>query len=229
VSHLHAHRSKEEIGFVFHVPSGSKAGRDGSRDELSSATDEMWVSDGLKLFSRAEREAAQHGVPLFFVGYSLGCLVALELMERFESVRFERLVLFAPPVEPRLFSHAVRLLGKRCIVPSKTAEGYRVHDGIPAAAYHALLDMARHLRASGYRRSNQPALVFIDKKDELISVHTLSRLIDGPLDRWRIVTVSTEESRFKKRYHHLIIDGDSVGAEQWLRMKQQMTNFLWSN
>jgi len=229
VSHLHAHRSKEEIGFVFHVPSGSKAGRDGSRDELSSATDEMWVSDGLKLFSRAEREAAQHGVPLFFVGYSLGCLVAMELIERFESVRFERLVLFAPPVEPRLFSHAVRLLGKRCIVPSKTAEGYRVHDGIPAAAYHALLDMARHLRASGYRRSNQPALVFIDKKDELISVHTLSRLIDGPLDRWRIVTVSTEESRFKKRYHHLIIDGDSVGAEQWLRMKQQMTNFLWSN
>jgi esterase/lipase len=208
---------------------GSLSGHDGESDELYSVTDGMWLSDGLKLFTQAEREAVRYGVPLFFVGYSLGCLVALDLMERFETVRFERLVLFAPPLEPRVFSHAVRLLGKRCVVPSRTPEWYRVHNGTPAGAYDALLDLARHLRASGYRRSNQPALVFIDKKDELISFRELSGLIYNPLDRWRIVTVSTKESGLKKGYHHLIIDGDAVGAEQWLRMKEQMMYFLWSD
>ncbi|MDD1750068.1 MAG: alpha/beta hydrolase [Methanothrix sp.] len=205
---------------------GSLTGHLGGRELLDTVSPETWISDCLSLYESALEESKRYEVPIFFVGHSLGCLAVLDAMERYERVRFDRLVLFAPAVTPRPFARAARLLGNNFIVPSKTPEEYRVHNGIPAAAYHALLKLSRHLHASGYRRINEPALVFIDKRDELIGYRPLLALTKTRLTRWRIITVDSEKSRLPRSYHHLIIDEDSVGTEQWRSIREEVAEFI---
>jgi pimeloyl-ACP methyl ester carboxylesterase len=205
---------------------GSLTGHSGGRAILDTVSAETWISDCLALYESAFEESKRHGVPIFFVGHSLGCLAVLDTMERCERVRFDRLVLFAPAVTPRPFTRAARLLEKKFIVPSKTPEEYRVHDGIPASAYHALLKLARHLHASGYRRVDVPALVFIDKRDELIGYRSLLRLTKTRLTRWRVVAVDNEKSGLPRSFHHLIVDEDSVGVEQWRYIREEVAGFI---
>ena len=205
---------------------GSLTGHIDKREPLISVTPEELISDCLALYTAARETSQRYSVPLYFVGYSFGSLVALDLMERSRHVRFDRLVLFAPALTPRPLTHAVMLLGKRQLVPSKTPADYRMHDGVPAAAYHALLRMVRHLKESGYGGVNQPAIVFIDSKDEILSYRALLELTKVQLNRWRIVTVSTGRSRNDVSYHHLIIDEDAVGTEQWRLIQKEMNGFL---
>jgi dienelactone hydrolase len=205
---------------------GSLTGHVDEREPLFSVTPEKLMSDCLALYTAARETSQRYSVPLYFVGYSFGSLVALDLMERSRHVRFDRLVLFAPALTPRPLTHAVMLLGKKQLVPSRTPVDYRMHDGVPAAAYHALLRMARHLKESGYGGVNQPAIVFIDRKDEFLSYPVLLELTKVQLNLWRVVTVSTERSRNDVSYHHLIIDEDSVGTEQWRLIQKEMNGFL---
>jgi alpha-beta hydrolase superfamily lysophospholipase len=205
---------------------GSLTGHSGSRELLQTVSADTWISDCLASYESAFEESKRHEVPIFFVGYSLGCLVVLDAMERCERVRFDRLVLFAPAVTPRPFARAARFLGKKFIVPSITPEAYRVHDGIPASAYHALLELARHLQASGYSNIDVPALVFIDKRDELIGYRSLIRLTKTRLTRWRIIEVDKEKSKLPRSFHHLIVDEDSIGTEQWRSIRKEVAEFI---
>jgi pimeloyl-ACP methyl ester carboxylesterase len=205
---------------------GGLAGGSGGREELYGVTADTWVSDFLALYDRVNGEADRLEVPLYFVGHSLGCLVALNAMARHERVAFDRLVLFAPAVTPRPVAGAVRLIGKKTIIPSRTPEEYRVHDGLPASAYHALLELAGRLRDSGYRGIDVPALVFIDRKDELVDYRCLARLAQNRLPRWRVVVVDNGKSSLSRPFHHLIIDEDSVGIEQWGSMREEIAGFL---
>jgi len=173
---------------------GSLMGHIDEREPLFSVTPEKLISDCLALYTAALETSQRYSVPLYFVGYSFGSLVALDLMERSRHVRFDRLVLLAPALTPRPLTHAVMLLGKRQLVPSRTPVDYRMHDGVPAAAYHAMFRMIRNLKESGYGGVNLPAIVFIDSKDELLSYRALLELTRLHLNRWRVVTVSTERS-----------------------------------
>jgi pimeloyl-ACP methyl ester carboxylesterase len=208
---------------------GSLTGHIDEREPLFSVTPEKLISDCLALYTAARDTSQRFGVPLYFVGYSFGSLVALDLMERYRHVRFDRLVLFAPALTPRPLTHAVVLLGKRRLVPSRTPADYRMHDGVPAAAYQAMFRMISHLKESGYGDVNQPAIVFIDSEDELLSYRALLDLTRLHLNLWRVVTVSTGRSRNDVSYHHLIIDEDSVGTEQWRLIQKEMNGFLDSS
>jgi dienelactone hydrolase len=205
---------------------GSLTGHIDEREPLFSVTPEKLISDCLALYTAARETSQRYSVPLYFVGYSFGSLVALDLMERSRHVRFDRLVLFAPALTPRPLAHAVMLLGKKRLVPSRTPADYRMHDGVPAAAYQAMFRMIRHLKESGYGGVNQTAIVFIDSEDELLSYRALLDLTRLHLNQWRVVTVSTGRSRNDVSYHHLIIDEDSVGTEQWRLIQKEMNGFL---
>jgi alpha-beta hydrolase superfamily lysophospholipase len=205
---------------------GSLTGHSEDRALLKTVTAESWISDCLVLYESVFERSKRHELPIIFVGHSLGCLAVLDAMERFERVRFDRLVLFSPAVTPRAFTRAARLLGKNRIIPSKTPDEYRVHDGIPASAYHELLKLARHLHASGYRAIDAPALVFIDKRDELVRYRSLLSLTKTRLTQWRVVTVSNEKSVLPRSFHHLIVDEDSVGSDQWRSIREEIAGFI---
>jgi esterase/lipase len=190
---------------------------------------EDWLNDLLMGYCLVKNKSMEYNIPVLFTGFSLGCVVALDLMGQDERVRFDRLVLFAPALTPKLPPYFIKignLFGKHRIVQSRTPASYRVHDGIPLNAYNTLFEHARNLRLSRYKGLNTPALIFIDPRDEFISKRELQRLIEEKhLDRWNIITV--EKENFPPgTYHHLIITPGEVGNTQWIYMSARMFSFL---
>jgi hypothetical protein len=66
------------------------------------------------------------------------------------------------------------------------------------------------------RKINIPAIIFIDKEDELVSYAGLQQMVQNHnLDQWRIHSVIKDETATEVNLHHLIIDAASVGNTMW--------------
>jgi pimeloyl-ACP methyl ester carboxylesterase len=197
----------------------------GDPGRLARIDEKTWAADCRAFSEAAAVRSRELGVPLFFVGYSLGSLVALDTARRYPSVRFDRMVHFAPALSPRLATHLVRLLGRQRSITSRSLPAYRVHDELPAAVYHALLDSARNLRVSRYSSVNVPTLAFIDPRDELVSLRALRDIVTREeLRQWTIREVEAGRNGI---YHHLLVAPASCAPGEYTRMRNEMIEFLF--
>lgn len=215
-------------GMNFDVLRVSLAGHRGSLAEFKQVTRRRWLDDFYKAYRSASERAKQLGVPLHLVAFSLGAAVAEDLMNLNlpTPVVFDRVVLFAPALTVHWYTNSIRLLrvlGQSAVIPSMNLPDYRANEGTSMAAYTALFDSIHKLRQSGYKRSNVPTLVFLDPGDELVSYRGTTALKQSfGLDRWEIIPITNKGSRLPKTYHHLIIDSDVVGSEQWRSMQRMI-------
>lgn len=207
------------------------SGHGGTMEEFKKASRDIWIGEMQDAFGRAGRRAKENNAPVYFVGYSLGALVGLDFLNSVEgeNARCGKMVLLAPAISIRGRSYLLKLLGMfpSMVIPSLSPEDYRAHSGTPMAAYKALFQSVSSLEKEGLARSNVPTLVLVDPKDELVSAEGLGALTrQFRLDQWKLLEVTNAGSPLKKKYHHLIVDENALGTDQWRQMRDAIKDHL---
>jgi esterase/lipase len=208
-------------------------GHNGDEGAFAKVTKEQWIEDALEGYRAARARADEAGAPLYFVGFSLGGLLGVELATSaaHPEIRFDRMLLLAPALTPRSRSYLVRafgIFGSSFTLPSLAEPAYRANrGGTSIAAYRALFGLVAELEGAQMDRADVPTLVFIDPEDELVSESGLARLIaKRGLDAWELREISAAGAGKGVGRHHLIVDEESLGPEAWRRMAAEILAFF---
>jgi alpha-beta hydrolase superfamily lysophospholipase len=202
---------------------------DARLEAFKTVSYQLWRDEVYKAYQTAENRSLQKSVSLFFVGFSLGALMGVDLLASFPQVRFDRMVLFAPAIQVHSRYQIAGALSPfpGLTLPSLSVKSYRANDGTPVAAYNALFDSLEHLDENLSPKIDVPTLIFIDKKDEFVSFNKLKTLIEREnLDQWKFHIVKKEANGEPGKIHHLIIDEASTGKDVWREMMDVMTAHL---
>ena len=207
---------------------------DARLETFKSVTYPLWKTEAYQAYQRVERRSKWHAVPLFFVGFSMGGLLGVDLLASNPSVKFDKMVLFAPAIKMHQRNSLLKILSPfpSIVIPSMAHKSYLANDGTPIAAYNALFEMYAHLENNlNPEKINIPTIVFIDEEDELISFSGLQYMVrDQNLDQWKIHPVKKDKAATKIKMHHLIIDEASVGKIMWQEIVDvTITHFLGRN
>jgi len=193
----------------------------------------LWMNETYLAYTQVRKRAAQKKVPLFFVGFSLGGLIGLDLFASQPEVHYERMVLFAPAIKLHSFHYLARILSpfSRLVIPSLTPDSYLSNKkGTPVAAYNALFEGLQQFEKHVNDRINVPTLIFIDDEDEFIPVRAFKELIDEKkLDQWKLYIVKKEAAANQDTFHHHIIDESSTGKTVWQEMMTTTITYLLAN
>jgi esterase/lipase len=193
----------------------------------------LWMNEAYLAYTQVRKRAAQKKVPLFFVGFSLGGLIGLDLFASQPEVHYERMVLFAPAIKLHSFHYLARILSpfSRLVIPSLTPDSYLSNKkGTPVAAYNALFEGLQQFEKHVNDRINVPTLIFIDAEDEFIPVRAFKELIDEKdLDQWELYIVKKEAAADQDTFHHHIIDESSTGKAVWQEMMKTTITYLLAN
>ena len=193
----------------------------------------LWMNEAYLAYAQVQKRAAQKKVPLFFVGFSLGGLIGLDLFASQPEVHYERMVLFAPAIKLHSFHYLARILSlfSRLVIPSLTPDSYLSNKkGTPMAAYNALFVGLQQFEKHVNRRINVPTLIFIDEEDEFIPVRAFKNLKkEKKLDRWKLYIVKKEAASKQDSFHHHIIDESSTGKAVWQEMMKTTITYLLAN
>ena len=200
---------------------------------LKDVTAAVWEAEMLAGYSQAKKAAVDNGLPLYFLGYSLGALLGQSMIAlKQNGACFDKQVLLAPATAIRTRSYLLTCLfffGKHRMLPSFTPKAYRANDALPLAIYQLLFREVKKVVQSGFDNWNVPTLILIDPKDELISYSKLVRYVKRyKLTNYQILTLNNELNGRKDRYHHLILDKETMGAANWALATKAMRQFLFN-
>ena len=205
--------------------------REGATD-LKNITSRVWQEEMQAGYEVARKEANMHNVPLYFLGYSLGALLGQSMLVLpMESAPFDKQVLLAPAIALRRRASLLQLfffLGKPAALPSYTPAAYRFNPSLPLQAYRVLFGEEAKLQKAEVGKLNIPTLVLLNPKDELISPKKLLQLIDRfALTKYRVVFLDATLNGRQVWYHHLILDEQTMGNENWAMATAEMKAFLF--
>jgi alpha-beta hydrolase superfamily lysophospholipase len=177
-----------------------------------------WLNEFFEAYCLARAHAQEKNLPFYFAGYSLGALVNLDLMNSGyrENIIYDKMAMLAP---------AITLHKKVESLHQIWWFGFVVMPKARVRAFHSLLDTYRHLQKQKWEQ-NIPSIIFLDKKDELVSQKKLqNKLEEFKLTNWREIEISNENYEEKKE-HHYIIYPPALGKVQWKAMVDQIINFF---
>ncbi len=196
---------------------------------FKSVSYELWRDETYAAYKIAKRRSIQKNAPLFFVGFSFGALMGVDLLACMPEVQFDRMVLFAPGLQIHSRYQIVRILSSfpGLTIPSFSIKSYRANEGTPVAAYTALLDSLEHLDKNLSPKINVPAVIFIDPRDEFVSFNELKKWVEHEkLDQWIFHIVNKDTTGKLGKIHHIIIDEASTGKDVWGEMVDVMVGHL---
>jgi alpha-beta hydrolase superfamily lysophospholipase len=141
-------------------------------ESFRSVTYSIWLDEMYKAYLKVKERASKKGVPVFFIGYSLGGLMGCDLILSHPDVFYERMVLFAPSFNITVESYLLKALMPfpNIVIDSLSPISYRANGGTPMAAYKASFEAIEHFEKNINDTLNQPTIIFIDEKDEFILV-----------------------------------------------------------
>ena len=217
---LHGHGDN----FLHSAGVGEQAARMASYQRVSY---ELWLEEVMAAYTLCRTRAEAYQVPLLLCGFSLGALMGCTAVANHTDVRFDRMILLAPALSLPPLGPLTRLAGKasRVIVPSIAPSYYQANWGTPVAAYRALHEAIGRLNQGDLQRLNVPALLFADKRDELISYRGVKRMAEQ-FPMWTFVTVQKSAPVAGHVFHHLIIGDAAVGEETWAQMTTRIADFV---
>ncbi len=173
--------------------------------------------------------AQQAGVPLNFLGYSLGSLVHVHQLANADAhVQFNAQVLLAPALRVQTYAHIVRLLqplGAGFLIPTFVPEPIRSHPSTSVAAYRALFDL--HERLNHIAKPDAlriPTLVAMDRADEVVSASRIEQWAakHGLLSSWQFEWLTKDRETAISRRAHYVTDPQALGV----RTHERLTNRL---
>lgn len=199
---------------------------------IKEVTPALWQEEMSAGYHKAKQATADNGVPLYFLGYSLGALLGQTMIIlQQESACFDRQVLLAPATAIRTRSYLLRLLfflGKQWMLPSFTPEAYRANKALPLHIYQCLFAEEKKLLKGMCSQLDIPTLIILDPKDELISYQKLQRLIKQyKLTQSKVLALHHHLEGRAGRYHHLILNEETMGATNWQLATNAMQQFLF--
>jgi esterase/lipase len=207
------------------------SGHNGNPEIFKLVSRTRWKSDLARGYQVAKARAEQLGVPLYFMGFSLGGLIGMDFLnDPAEQAHFDKMVLIAPALAVHGVSRWVKALNLfgNVTVPSANVMEYRANkEGTPLAAYNALFESLEIIEQADFRRAQVPTLVFLDKRDEMVSASGIEELIQKRnLHEWQNSYIYNNKSSLQGSFHHLMIDEPSLGPENWRLMKNQILEHL---
>jgi alpha-beta hydrolase superfamily lysophospholipase len=185
---------------------------------FKSVSYQLWRTETYQAYQQVKKRSDRFGTCLFFVGFSMGGLLGIDLFTSNPYITFDKTVLFAPALKMHNRNYLLKMLSSfpGLVVPSFSPGAYRANRGTPMAAYNALFEAAKHFEKNLDPRINVPTVVFIDENDELISFSGLQKMIGNhKLDQWKIFPVKKDKTATEIEMHHIIIDEASVGRQMW--------------
>ncbi len=214
------------------VPGRADGAGRGQLSEFKGVSFPLWLEETCQAYRKSLERSRDLGVPLFFVGYSLGGLLGTSLLASIPGVKFRKMVLLAPAFILHGYNHMVRLLSPfpGVVVPSASCGNYCANRGTPMAAYNSLFDGMKRLERNMGPGIDVPTLIFMDRYDELVSYKGLKRIVrEKGLSRWRFHLVRKSRGAgggLRARMRHLIIDEATVGTATWREMSGAMLSHL---
>ncbi len=187
-------------------------------EAFKSVSYRLWRAETYQAYQQVKKRSHRYGVCLFFVGFSMGGLLGVDLFASNPYVKFDKMVLFAPALKMHNRNYLLKTISpfQGLVVPSFGPRSYRANIGTPMAAYDALFEAAKHFEKNLDPKINVPAVVFIDKQDELISFSGLKNMIRKQnLDQWNLHLVKKDKTATEIEMHHIIINEASVGKHMW--------------
>ncbi|TNF27385.1 MAG: hypothetical protein EP319_11710 [Deltaproteobacteria bacterium] len=216
----------------YEVLRGTLSGHFGSREEMKAVTRMTWHRDVSNLICLSLLKAKSKGVPLYFLGYSLGAAAVLDTLKT-QGVQnpFEKMILLAPAIRVKWYANLTKVVSffsNRVMIPSGNLKEYRSQSGTSTAAYTALHSIINNI-SSPYTSLNVPTWIYLDPNDELISEKGLLDMTkDSGLNLWSLKKVKKSNSSLSENYHHLIIDPPTLGHESFEKMTIDMKSFIES-
>lgn len=207
-------------GHTTHGPQMQHVSREGWHHDMQQAY--------LYARSMIENTASR---PLYFLGYSLGALINLDLMTHIPEVKYDKMVLLAPANTLRrrvqlLQPLVTRLLPKSWKIPSLIPKPYRAGTFTPVQAYRVLFEMGTAVESKAYIELHVPTLIIVDPRDEMISLKQLEKMIQQyNLKKWQICILKGHTDK-SAAYHHLILDESSAGKANWQTIQHEIKSFL---
>jgi alpha-beta hydrolase superfamily lysophospholipase len=138
-------------------------------------------------------------------------------MMRRADFKVDRAILFAPALSLKTTSYLVnffKIFGDRFIVPSFSVEEYRAQSGTSMGAYRCLFDAVKRFEKGSLKNFSFPTLILMSPKDRLVSYEGIKELSKN-LGNLKMVGLDNSKSLLEKKNHHLVIDKQSLGIEEW--------------
>jgi alpha-beta hydrolase superfamily lysophospholipase len=187
-------------------------------EAFKSVSYRLWRNEIYQAYQQVKMKSNRYRTCVFFVGFSMGGLLGVDLFASNPHVKFDKMVLFAPALKMHNRNYLLKTISPfpELVVPSFAPDAYLANRGTPMAAYNALFEAAKHFEKNLDRKINVPAVIFIDKQDELISFSGLEAMIlKQKLDQWKLHPVKKDQTATEIEMHHIIIDEASVGKQMW--------------
>lgn len=201
---------------------------------IKAVTASVWQKEMLAVYSIASKASLEHAAPLYFLGYSLGALLGQSMIAFSKEItHFDKQVLIAPATAIRQRSYLVKLLfllSKKRMLPSYTPKRYRFNEALPLSIYGILFAEEKKLWKVRFDGLNIPTVIIIDPKDELISYKKLIRSIKSfRLTNYSVIVLNDDLKGRNGKYHHLVIDEQTMGTANWKMATQQIAAFLFES
>jgi alpha-beta hydrolase superfamily lysophospholipase len=99
---------------------------------FKQVTSDGWRAEALNAYHFVRKEADRIGLPVQLIGYSLGGLLACELVSSGDADRVEAMILFAPAIAFHASTHWIKLLKpfSALVIPSLSPRHYRANHGM---------------------------------------------------------------------------------------------------
>ncbi|RLA63709.1 MAG: hypothetical protein DRQ89_05960 [Epsilonproteobacteria bacterium] len=211
-----------------HVLRGALRGHRGSLEEMEVVNREQLLLDVSGVYCLARKKADKLGLPLVYIGHSLGGLIIYDLAQT-KKIKIDKAILFAPSFKLHwhlnLFSFIFNIKDSWSL-PSRNLPQYRSQDVCTFAAYRTLMESINLFNPKALDTST---LILMDPRDELVDYDAIVKMIkEKNLKNWQMVSVDTNETTHKKIYHHLAFNQACFGTKEWHRIQKIMEDFLWT-
>jgi alpha-beta hydrolase superfamily lysophospholipase len=173
-------------------------------------------------------------LPIYILGYSLGGLLAVDVMLRHHDVNPAGLVLIAPAISLHTgieLASVLRLFPSLATtVPNRAPASHRRFSETPLFWYQNTMSLYWELSEGDEvtsRLSQVPGLVFLNPDDELVSFSGMKSWVNnrGLQGRW-MVEIANPAPKLAQSPEHLMIDEGSMGKIEWQRMLRAIEEFF---
>jgi esterase/lipase len=205
-----------------------------SLQEINRGT---WLEDVNEGYKRARALADQDQLLLTYVGYGLGGLLGVDLLqdENHKEVHWDNMILLAPAVATDFWTtmglKMLRILNTnpRNLLKADGPADFTLRSQIPVAAENALYKSQRLVWSRDGSRLQIPTLIFVDPKDEYVSESGLRSFIGSRhLNAiWNLQEV-TKDGSAASTFHHDLLDENSLGVSKFETLSAGIENFLKS-
>lgn len=208
-------------------------GHDKDIQLMREVNSQIWRRQFDMGMEQAHKLSKRHGVPMVFIGYSLGGLIGIDWVtrQRTSDNVFSKMVLLAPAIATPWYSDAAIVLlphlDQTMIIPGPNPKESRAHYGSSVNAYRALFDLKASVFDASFKNANIDTLLIIDRNDELIPFNEIRNIVNCyHLSRWQIVLIDNKYAKANSGFRHMIADKLSVGDKVWNKISSQVIEHL---